>query len=442
MTTKLDVGPALHQMKSRMEAIIAEHPVSVPRAAQAEFDSCLSVVNLLQKVETATLAGVQLNDLNVTPDGKLISRRQTQSQEAYESGVAIAEDAPNTRKRRGHTAEEIFGQRAPKSQWKSLEHFMWDITQGSNSIRMASGSSEGVPSDGGFLIPMEFVFDNLNASVEKEIVRPRCRVEGMASGQKTIATYDDSTHAGGTLFGGLKLQWLGEGETINFEVPKVRQMKLFAKKAVIMVPATNELLADAPSYASGVTERMVTALGFGLDYACLVGGTGGGQPLSVMNSPSTVTVTRTTTGKIVYHDLTSMLARLHPGCYSNSVWIFPISALAPLNELTIPIGVAGAFIKVMNESNGEYTILGRPVIFTEKTPTLGNPGDAMLVDLSQYVMGIQKDGFRLDMSQHLLFRTDESIFRLVVRIDGQSAWVSAFTPVNNGPTLSWAVVLS
>ena len=98
MTTALDIGPAKHQLKSRMEAIIAEHPVSVPRAAQIEFDSCLASLKILEGVGSATLAGVELNDLQVTSEGKVVTRRQSQSQDAYESGVAVAEAAPNSRK--------------------------------------------------------------------------------------------------------------------------------------------------------------------------------------------------------------------------------------------------------------------------------------------------------------------------------------------------------
>lgn len=446
--TTANVGPAKAQLKGRMEALLTEYPTgTMPSAQQAEFDSLVSAARILDQVGAVTMLGIDMANVSIGPDGTLLNRRRADTSDVYERGrerqAAEAAQQP-PRQRRGHRAADIFAQAAPKSEYGSLEHFAWNIAQGNRAVMAASGASEGVPSDGGFLIPPEFVFDILDKSVEDEIVRPRCRVEGMKSDSKTIATYDDSSHAGGELFGGLQLQWIPEGGTIDFQVAKTRQIILHAKKAVIMAPATNEMLADAPNYANGLTARMTTALGFGLDRACLISGTGGGQPLSVLNATSTITAAKEgsqAADTIVYANLTSMMARMHPACFSNSVWVVHPSAIPQLLTLSIAIGTAGAHVPVMTGDNGAFTILTRPVIFSEKMNPVGDLGDILLVDLSQYVMGVQQNGFRLDQSSHLLFKTDETVWRLVVRIDGQPTWAQAFQPLNSAPTLSWAVTL-
>ena len=66
-----------------------------------------------------------------------------------------------------------------------------------------TGQGEGIPSDGGYAVPTQFAFEMLDKSLESEIVRPRCRTEGMTTDTKVITTFDDSTHASGVLFGGL-----------------------------------------------------------------------------------------------------------------------------------------------------------------------------------------------------------------------------------------------
>ena len=64
----------------------------------------------------------------------------------------------------------------------------------------------------------------------------------------------------------------------------------------------------------------------------------------------------------------------------------------------------------MNESNGKFTMLTRPVIFTEKTEPLGDQGDILLADLSHYVIGLRNE-MRIDLSQHVYFTTDEGAAR-------------------------------
>ena len=69
------------------------------------------------------------------------------------------------------------------------------------------------------------------------------------------------------------------------------------------------------------------------------------------------------------------------------------------------------------------TLLGMPVIFTEKLPTLGTTGDVLLCDFSQYLVGVSQE-VRLDVSKDYKFQNDQTAFRVVARVDGQQ-WLSA-----------------
>ena len=95
----------------------------------------------------------------------------------------------------------------------------------------------------------------------------------------------------------------------------------------------------------------------------------------------------------------------------------------------------------MTESNGQFSILTRPVIFTEKTETLGDKGDIMLADFSQYVVGL-RSGMRFDTSVHVAFETDELLSRIIERHDGQPLWDSALTLEDGSTTVSPFVVLA
>ena len=90
------------------------------------------------------------------------------------------------------------------------------------------------------------------------------------------------------------------------------------------------------------------------------------------------------------------------------------------------MGMGGNSIPVMSETNGKFTMLTRPVIFTEKTEPLGDKGDIVLADLSQYVIGLRSE-MRFEMSIHAHFSTDEVLARLIERHDGQPLWNEPLT---------------
>jgi HK97 family phage major capsid protein len=75
------------------------------------------------------------------------------------------------------------------------------------------------------------------------------------------------------------------------------------------------------------------------------------------------------------------------------------------------------------------TILGRPVIFTEKTSALGTTGDINFVDLSYYLIG-DRQQVRVDSSEHFLFQNNQVAYRLIERVDGRPWLQSALTPHN------------
>jgi HK97 family phage major capsid protein len=88
------------------------------------------------------------------------------------------------------------------------------------------------------------------------------------------------------------------------------------------------------------------------------------------------------------------------------------------------------------------TILGRPVIFTEKTPgVLGDLGDISFVDFGFYLIG-DRQVMSAMSSPHFKFSTDVTAYRIISRVDGRPWLSSSITPQNNGPALSPFVQLA
>lgn len=310
-----------------------------------------------------------------------------------------------------------------------------------NRLQVSAAMGEGLGSTGGFSVPEQFSAWLLDNSLEGEIVRPRATVYPMTSDTRKIAGFDGATHTS-TLYGGLTGTWLAENSTATEVDAALRLIQLQARKLACFTRVSNELVADGLSLEEQLGRALVKTVGWFLDYAFLRG-TGAGQPLGILSATSRVSVSKETgqvADTIVYENLCKMFARLAPQCVGNSMWICNNTAIPQLLQLSIPVGTGGSFIPAMTENNGQFRLLSRPVIFTEKLPAVGDEGDIVLCDLSQYAVGLRKE-IALDKSIHVGWLADQAGYRAIVRADGMPTWNAAITP-KAGDSLSWCVTLA
>ncbi len=328
--------------------------------------------------------------------------------------------------------------------WENADEFLGVIASQRHDDRLLPGETrsvmtEGIMSDGGFLVPGEFAATWLDTALEGEIVRPRAAVWPMKSSSLKIPGWNATDHTSNRF--GFAGAWLAEGATATQQKGKVRQIELTAHKLAIFAQASRELVQDGINYEAQLGSGISEAIGWDMDYAFFQG-TGAGRPMGILNDPALIEVLKESgqpANTIIYENLTKMFARMHPACRKRGVWIVNDTAIPDLLALSIAVGLEGSHIPVMSESNGEFQILTRPVIFTEKLPTVGDLGDILFVDLSQYAVGMRQE-FQIDRSLAPGWTEDLVDWRIITRVDGQGTWDAAITP-KNGDSLSWCVAL-
>jgi HK97 family phage major capsid protein len=315
----------------------------------------------------------------------------------------------------------------------------------------ATGLSEGINADGGFLVPTEFRATLLRNALERTIVRQRATVIPMNTNSVTIPVVNESTHSG-SLFGGVVIYRPDEGGTKTSSKPEFGQVQLNLHKLVGLVYATDELLEDSPiSLQPLLTEMFTSAIAWQEDED-FINGTGAGQALGVMNSPCLVSVAKETgqaATTIVTENIVKMWSRLYPQSQGNAVWIANNDTFPQLATLSLSVGTGGSAVGILNINGtgiagaANMKLLGKPLLLTEHCQTLGTTGDIILCDWRQYLIG-QKVGqqIKMDTSIHVNFVYDETAFRFVMRYDGQPWWPSTLTPVHSTNTLSPFVALA
>lgn len=310
-------------------------------------------------------------------------------------------------------------------------------------IEVQNAYSSTDPASAGTLIPEEFRSTIYELQLDGAVVRPRASVIQMTGGSISLPFVDVTTHAGGTFFGGMSFAWTPESGTIAASEAKFGRVKLEAKKLTGGARVPNELWNDAPALNSWLMRSAPAGINFTEDVAFLTG-VGGADPLGVMNSPALISITKEsgqTASTIVTENILKMYSRMLPQAIGNSVWLANPTTFPELMTLSLAVGTGGAPISLVNiHGTPDMTMLGRPLILTEKVPALGAAGDIGLYDFGFYLIG-DRQAVSMESSEHSRFMNDETELRLILRVDGRPWIQSALTP-KNGSTLSPFVTLA
>ena len=336
---------------------------------------------------------------------------------------------------RGKNYKAMFGDSLTEGGFDSFEDFL-RAADGGRDTRLKTMEESGTGAGEGYLIPSQYVAQLLDDSLEKEIVRPRCKVWKMDGPSIKIPGYRITDHD--TSIHGVVTYWGDEATSMTDSDLEFRMIQMNANKLYAYTKSSNELVEDSKiPFASVIGPAFASAIGFELDYRAFQG-TGANQPLGILNSDCLVEISKETgqaADSIEYDNLVKMLGRLSPGSWANSVWVASISTVPELLTLTIAVGTAGSHVKVVSESGGRFFILGKEILFTEKLPVLGDKGDIILADFSQYSMALRKD-LRVESTGAAHFQSDIRDFRGVLRCDGQTSWDSSLELKDGTTTVS------
>jgi len=253
----------------------------------------------------------------------------------------------------------------------------------------------------------------------------------------------DKNHSGGSYVGGQR--WLRRAETqaAISSRSQLGQCKLTATALTGLTFSSNELLADSPVSVAAMIQANFAR---GLAPTLLdekINGTGVGQFLGVINAPATISIAKEgsqTADTIVGANISKMRARAYN--YGSCIWMASPDALPALTQAHLTM--TNTDIPLFTFGNGldrPDTLMGRPIYFVEQCPTLGDVGDLICANWSEYLVGT-RGGVENSSSVHVRFIEGEEVFRAEVRNDGKPWWNTAMTPKNGGPTLSPFVTIA
>lgn len=285
-----------------------------------------------------------------------------------------------------------------------------------------------VGSLGGFMIPDQFSTNILSVTPQEAIFRPRMTMLPAGSppdAKISIPALDQTSSQ--NMYGGITITYGGEGLQLGQTNLKLRKVELEPKQRNAYAIVTNKLLRNW-SASSTLLEKQFRLAMIGADDTDFYSGSGVNRPTGILNAACRVEYSRATANQIAYADVLGMFARVKMG--GPLVWIASQTTIPQLGNIR---DTGNNNLWIQNSAMGlPATMFGYPLLFNERSVGLGTTGDLCLCDLTYYV-GKMGSGPLIDMSEHLRFDYDETVFRIIQNQDADG-WLTEPLPLEGSTT--------
>lgn len=337
----------------------------------------------------------------------------------------------------------------PKKGFKSHREFLCAVMNAGRNygitddkrlqyLATAGSDEQSTQSDpyGGFLVPAGFSPNVMSVMAEADPIAGRVTQIPMENAVVPINARVDKDHTT-SVSGGLVVGRRVETQAATSSRMQFEQVILNAQSLFGLAFASEELLARSPVSFVAILEA-----GFRDEFPAKLinerlNGTGVGQFEGVINAPCTVSVAKETgqaADTIVYENIVKMRSRCWG--YSQAIWLYNHDCLPQLMLMNQAVGTGGVVVwQPSAREDAPDLLLGRPAIATEFTKTVGDTGDVVLGNWSQYLEGTLTPMQQAE-SMHVRFENHERTFKFWIENDGRCWWRSALTPKNSAATLS------
>lgn len=419
------------------------------------FDECQNLINSADQdgidLSDEDLATIEKNQKEIEKLDKQIAARKAVRPVGNGPRTTREPGSPDNSSRRVSPQPRVVDRRGGFS---TLGEFAACVRQGSigntpdNRLVNATTTygNEGTGAEGGFLVPPEFAQQIMTKVNAQEGLLSRAA--SLQTSRNSITIPKDETTPWQTT-GGIQVYWEGEAQAPTKSKPLLELDTIRLNKLMALVPITEELLEDAVGIESWLRAKAPEKMAAKINTAFLRG-TGVGQPLGMLNSPSLIGVAAETSqpaDTVWFANINKMWARMYAPWRQNAIWLINQDVEPQLEGMAFdPLATAGkvpAYLPPGGVSSTPYaTLKGRPVVPIESCSALGDVGDIVLVDMAQYWAVTKANGIQTDTSIHLYFDQAVTAYRFIFRLNGMPAWSAPIARENGSNTLSWCVAMN
>lgn len=299
---------------------------------------------------------------------------------------------------------------------KSLGQWAQAVTRDHEAIRTtqkASGMSEGVNADGGYLLTPEITSQIFGATIPGSVIYPKCTKIPIKSNSIKLPIY---LNTGNTATTPPRMYPITpDGGAKTGTKPVLSQKTLSLVTWSWLEYATEELIEDAPAFGAWLVANIKEKAGWEFDNRALngVAATDGFEGILTVAAAAyraACTVAATINKTSVINLMAGVMPQYNPEWYmSTKAWA---SMMDNCSTATVVVPSFGAMVN----ADGSM-LMGKAVHVMQQMANLNSNGDILYGDFSKYVVA-EKNGLNVAISRDFKFDTDEIAYRVTIRQAG------------------------
>lgn len=305
-------------------------------------------------------------------------------------------------------------------------------------------ASELVGADGGFLVPPEYREQIWVAVHDSYSI---LSLIDMTPTNRNSVNWNVDVNAPWDNTAGIQVNWRQQAATMSQSKPVFQNRQVILNEMYALVPATDEIISDAPMLNNYLSVKAPEKMGYWIDDAIFNGG-GQGMPLGIHGHPATqVIAANATTSGYSITDLSNMYPHLLEGgkmTEPEGVWVMSPREYALLPTLGTGSN-AGFPLALTNQTIAGRIILsalGLPIYKSQHVPGKDKSGSILLANFKGYTGFNKSEGFDFQSSIHLFFDSGATALRWRFRFGGEPALRAGIPSANDtGNTMSHFVEL-
>lgn len=283
---------------------------------------------------------------------------------------------------------------------------------------------------GGFLRPESVMPGLLQTSFEGDPTDGRTQAVPMATPIVKFNARVDKDHST-SVSGGFTFTRKPETVAATASRGQFEQVALSVTTLTGLAYGTDEVMTDSPiSFVQIIADGFSQQLGFHL-FSEKMRGLGGSEFTGALATGNTAVISvakesNQTADTIVTANLAKMVARCWG--YDDAIWLANHTCIPTLSQLSVGVGTGGALVWMTDVTKGfPATLFGRPIYFTELCSAVGDAGDILLANWSQYLEGTYQP-VQSASSVHVRWVQGETAFKTWLRNAAAPWWRTALTP--------------
>lgn len=367
--------------------------------AKAFLEAHRDEKGILSAEDTATYEKMEKE---VADLGREIERQQRA--DAFERQLSAPTSTPITEKPEAKKMDEKTGRAADK-----YKNAFWNQMRNRSNAEVRNALSEGVDTEGGYLVPDTFEKKLVAALHDELVFRKLAHVFTTSSGVHRIPVVSTRGSA----------SWVEEAGVIPEADDAFGQKTIGAHKLTALIKISEELLNDSAFDLEGYFRDEFTKRMSDAEETAFITGDGNGKPLGLFSDTegAEVGVTAASATEITADEIINLYYSLRAPYRKKAVWL--------LNDSTI------AAIRKLKDNNGQYiwqaalregepdTLLGKPVYTSISVPGIEAGSKTIAFgDLSYYWIG-DREGVSFRRLNELYAATGQVGFLATKRVDAK-----------------------